>query len=853
MNTNTYTSSEDDDNHLGYHNSNHPNNNRMRLPPAWLTRRIIGNALQNLTENFAVYFTEIKNGRLSPCKEIKPFVNDVAEVLRGTIQDRNLYLSPSAYPMANKILLDCNDFDTLQLLLNHTLYKPEVNTTRLYDFALKNLLKENPSQKNIDVILSFISDIVKASIPQYSSSLLVEAMERLTISKIKINSNSLLNNDYPLLLPLLNKYNILDYNYDVNNNIDDDNNDNTHDDDNISSSNKDNGNNKYNNNSNDKKKSRSILEYSNNSNDNKKNRSILEYSNNINDNMIGRIPKRGTDLNEIVRASLLFHLFVEGRKLIPGSLPPRAYTLVALACKKANLSTLMLNLYRISKEDNRDDRMLRNIIIFTLARSKEYWYIAIEILNDMKNMNLGVPDIYMYHSALKACDSGKDWKLALILLNEMQKDDHKLTTISLTSAITACAACGRDTEALQLLHLMEVHNISRTVWTYNAAISACAKKSNWKGALTVFEKMRENSLELKVQDVSSVKTIEIKLISIENILSSKERDNNITNIIEMIKESMNKLDEAVEVEEEDEGEGEEELEEEDEEEVDEEEEEEVDVGDEEEEEEEEEEGWDERLNANFDVSFGTGDYETKRSNIISEDEEEVGLFHAMRGVANQVTYNTLIEALGQGGQFILVDELYKEAIENGIVSPLSNIKKGWIDLHGHSVQMAKAAIRYSFEYLLTLKSSDFYVHNKIENNIIFSIDPYEKMESVDLNILSENFGTNRGNNNDNNNNNNSYNNNNNDNNDNDNNNNDNDNNNDKSINDNNSDGKIKTKKRALAIIVGKGNILVTEIKRQLLTEFHPSIRSSISKTNSGRLLLVENDVSNWISIHKSLR
>ena len=74
-----------------------------------------------------------------------------------------------------------------------------------------------------------------------------------------------------------------------------------------------------------------------------------------------------------------------------------------------NQLKLMLNLYRISQEDKKDDKLLRNIIIFTLARSDDHWDIAIEILEDMRRMNLGIPDIYMYHSAFKACDSGKDW------------------------------------------------------------------------------------------------------------------------------------------------------------------------------------------------------------------------------------------------------------------------------------------------------------------------------------------------------------------------------------------------------------------------------------------------------------
>ena len=61
------------------------------------------------------------------------------------------------------------------------------------------------------------------------------------------------------------------------------------------------------------------------------------------------------------------------------------------------------------------------------------------------------------------------------------------------------------------------------------------------------------------------------------------------------------------------------------------------------------------------------------------------------------------------------------------------------------------------------------------------------------------------------------------------------------------------KKKELAVIVGKGTKLVTVIQELLLTEFHPSIRSHVSKTNSGRLILSDVDISNWISLHKSLR
>ena len=136
--------------------------------------------------------------------------------------------------------------------------------------------------------------------------------------------------------------------------------------------------------------------------------------------------------------------------------------------------------------DNADDKMLRNIIIHTLARSADHWDTAIEILEDVPK-----PDLFMYNSALIACNTGRDWEQAIYLLSKMQEDGHQLSTVVVTSAIAACSTCGQADEALRLLDMMEERDIPRSVWTFNAAMSACAKSGRWKDALSVFEKMRD--------------------------------------------------------------------------------------------------------------------------------------------------------------------------------------------------------------------------------------------------------------------------------------------------------------------------------------------------------------------------
>ena len=82
-------------------------------------------------------------------------------------------------------------------------------------------------------------------------------------------------------------------------------------------------------------------------------------------------------------------------------------------------------------------------------------------------------------------------------------------------------------------------------------------------------------------------------------------------------------------------------------------------------------------------------------------------YMASFNMTNIVTYNTLIQALGEGGQFLMVDDIYQDAVMKSIVNPLQNFKsEGWIDLHFHSVHMGKAAIRYTFESILN--DSDLY-------------------------------------------------------------------------------------------------------------------------------------------------
>ena len=687
-----------DDPPRNIHYSAHPSasmqSSRVRLPPPWMTRRVLNNALMDLTDNFATYFTEIKNGRLAPSKAVQPFVKDVTELLRDTVHDKYVFLVPNAYAMANKLVLDSGDADTLRCLLNQTLYRPDVNSTRLYDFALKVLARDHPDKVSLDTILGLVTDVRRAGYDEYASWLLMEAIHRLRNCRLQgTQARDILAMVRSTPRP--------------------------EGEDGEDASRRD------------------------RSEDNPESAASQRMS---------TAAARDISIADRARAALIYYLLEYGRRAfmeestrtVSKSFPRKAYNVAAWACKRADDPRLMLSVYRLALEDGADDKMLRNIIIHTLARSIDHWDTAIEILEDMPK-----PDMYMYNSALIACNTGRDWEQAIYILDKMQANGMQLSTVVVTSAIAACSTCGQADAALRLLDMMEQQGIPRNVWTYNAVMSACAKSGRWKDALAVFEKMRDVSRpgDLKGDMKGDLKG-------------------------DLTGDLNGRLPEAIQTTAY-EGEGS--------------------VGDEGDEEGEDEEGSESAVNRGTEVDLDGWDgnppqgegvrAEAAAGESVETDEDDdddddddaegEGLFRSMRGIANRVTFNTLIEALGQGGQAVLVDELYKEAVDSGAVGPLRSFdQKGLVDLHGHSAHMAVAAIRYTFEYILQ-KDAEGRDHEGRRRRI-----------------------------------------------------------------------------KELTVIVGKGGKLASVIQRELTDDFRPPVRSYVSKTNSGRLLLSEKDIVAWLNYHR---
>lgn len=200
--------------------------------------------------------------------------------------------------------------------------------------------------------------------------------------------------------------------------------------------------------------------------------------------------------------------------------------------------------------------------------------------------------------------------------------------------LIVCITVGKTDEALGLLKFMQNKRIECSVWTFNAAMFGCAKVGRWRDALAVFESMR-TYVDKKKADASSGKSS--GNMSSDSLHTTLNAEDNSLVMATALREISNYDSEDTEV-------------------------------------------------------GGDGSDEEE------DDEDDYESYMESFDIANIVTYNTLIEALGEGGQFMLVDDIYRDAVQKGIVNPFRDFKsRGWVDLHYHSVHMGNAALRYLFE------------------------------------------------------------------------------------------------------------------------------------------------------------
>jgi pentatricopeptide repeat protein len=104
---------------------------------------------------------------------------------------------------------------------------------------------------------------------------------------------------------------------------------------------------------------------------------------------------------------------------------------------------------------------------------------------------------------------------------------------------------------------------------------------------------------------------------------------------------------------------------------------------------------------------------------------------------NRVSYNALIEALREAGEYKKADEWYLDAVTVGVLSPFKDLARhGWVDLHMHSVNMARSAVQMTFSTLRALHTQDA-VPN--EGEIVFIVGKGRKLLQAINQHLAEAF------------------------------------------------------------------------------------------------------------------
>ena len=80
--------------------------------------------------------------------------------------------------------------------------------------------------------------------------------------------------------------------------------------------------------------------------------------------------------------------------------------MIAHFYKYAKTPDLMLDLYKLALEDCMADKQFKNLVVFNLARSEDYYDSALDILHGLNEK----PDLFMYNSGIIACETGGDWE-----------------------------------------------------------------------------------------------------------------------------------------------------------------------------------------------------------------------------------------------------------------------------------------------------------------------------------------------------------------------------------------------------------------------------------------------------------
>mmetsp|Transcript_36021 Transcript_36021/g.78908 ORF Transcript_36021/g.78908 Transcript_36021/m.78908 type:complete len:837 (-) Transcript_36021:26-2536(-) len=180
------------------------------------------------------------------------------------------------------------------------------------------------------------------------------------------------------------------------------------------------------------------------------------------------------------------------------------------------------------------DDVAYKLVISACSRCKNgsRWADGIRLLREMESYTGTAPDVVAYTASIAGCAEAGEWRTAFQLLEEMKSKGCEPNVVTLSACISSCAtACANAAKATSLVDddssSMETNDITEpkhralgllgamkaegssvkpNVFSYNAAIRACAEAFDLDMAFTLFDALKQQGLKPSVVTYGSLMT-----------------------------------------------------------------------------------------------------------------------------------------------------------------------------------------------------------------------------------------------------------------------------------------------------------------------------------------------------------
>jgi len=127
-------------------------------------------------------------------------------------------------------------------------------------------------------------------------------------------------------------------------------------------------------------------------------------------------------------------------------------------------------------------------------RGRVNWKLAIELLDSMQKLKIVAPTI-LFNRVISACAKARELEAASGVFYKMKAQNVAPDTVTYNALITAAANTGRSNAALRLLEMCE-NDTGADVITYTNTIRACAKGRMSKKSMQLLKDAKEKKMPL---------------------------------------------------------------------------------------------------------------------------------------------------------------------------------------------------------------------------------------------------------------------------------------------------------------------------------------------------------------------